>query len=133
MTEDLKRLGDHLRQVRLKMHYTLRDVENTTSIRLVHLEAIEEGAAQNSLAPAYIQGFIRQYAQFLGMDSEALILEYPGAFRAFCERHDFAYGIGTLEMRSSSHGGIKWLPNLLWAGIIAVALFAGFWIFTKTV
>lgn len=118
MHDDSKRLGGYLRQVRENLHYTLRDVEDSTSIRHVHLEAIEQGNEHFELAPAYIQGFIRQYAQFLGLDSETLIQEYPGAFRSFCERHEFAYGIGTLEMRSASHGGIKWLPNLIWALII---------------
>lgn len=107
------------------MKLTLKEVENSTSIRSGFLQAIEEGNITNFLAGVYALGFIKQYASFLGFDIEQIMKENPEAFRMRGQMYEFNYGIGTLEMRSSLSGGIKWLPSLLWAaGIAAVVIIA---------
>lgn len=130
MNEDLKKLGAYLEQVRQGMDLTLKDVEGATSIRFCYLEAIEKGSAEEHLSQAYVHGFIRQYVQFLGLDLDDLMRDFPGAFRLCTEKHDFAYGIGTLEMRGSAHGGVKWVPNLVWGATLALIIIAG-WYFGK--
>ncbi|MEK7339558.1 MAG: hypothetical protein AABZ92_02450, partial [Verrucomicrobiota bacterium] len=40
----------------------------------------------------------------------------------FIQLNEFSYGIGTLEVRGSMGGGIKWLPNLLWVAVAAFVL-----------
>ncbi|MCB1082465.1 MAG: helix-turn-helix domain-containing protein [Chlamydiia bacterium] len=127
MTEDAVKLGELLKTKRKELNLSLKEVENATSIRSSHLESIEEGKEDAFLSPVYMLGFMRQYASFLGMDGEKLIQNHPDAQRIGKKTHDFAYGIGTLEKRGSTGGGVKWLPNLFWAlisvGIIAVAYF----------
>lgn len=130
MAEALKILGDALRAKREEMNITLKEVETATSIRSLYLQAIEEGRASHFISNTYALGFIRQYANFLGIDSEKLIKEYPDAFRQPCEKQDFAYGIGTLEVRGSPHGGVRWMPNLLWGGAFVVIAIAA-WYFAK--
>ncbi|HUD01693.1 MAG TPA: helix-turn-helix domain-containing protein, partial [Rhabdochlamydiaceae bacterium] len=51
-----------------------------------------------------------------------LVRDNAVAFRMPGEKHEFTYGIGTLEVRGSQGGGVKWFPNLLWAGLSAVVL-----------
>lgn len=116
MGEDVKKMGEHFRAKREEMSLSLKEVENATSIRMMYLQAIEEGRVAYFLSNAYALGFIRQYAGFLGFDSEKLAKEFPDAFRLPAEKQDFAYGIGTLEARGSPHGGVRWVPNLLWGG-----------------
>lgn len=130
MSEELKLLGEVLRTRRKEMNLSLKEVENATSIRSGYLEAIEEGNIAQFLSGIYTQGFIKQYAIFLGMDVDRLVKENPGAFRTTGEKHDFAYGIGTLEVRGSMGGGVKWFPNLMWAGGAAIILVAA-WYFAK--
>ncbi len=130
MSEELKRLGDLLRVKRKEMNLSLKEIENATSIRSNYLQAIEEGTVSEYLSGIYAQGFIKQYATFLGLDVDQLVRENPGAFRMAGEKHEFAYGIGTLEVRGSMGGGVKWLPNLLWAGLAAAILVAA-WLFAK--
>ncbi len=130
MSEGLKRLGEKFRLKREEMNLTLKEVENATSIRMLYLQAIEEGRVGHFLSTVYALGFIRQYASFLGFEHEKLAKEYPDALRLPSEKQDFAYGIGTLEMRSSPHGGIRWVPNLLW-GTLFVLLVIGAWYFAK--
>ena len=130
MSEGLKKMGDVFRLKREEMNLTLKEVENATSIRILYLQAIEDGRGGHFISNAYALGFIRQYANFLGFDSEKLIKENPDAFRLPAEKQDFAYGIGTLEMRGSPHGGVRWMPNLLWGGAFVLIAIAA-WYFGK--
>ena len=132
MAEGMKKMGDAFRAKREEMSLSLKEVENATSIRTTYLQAIEEGRIGHFLSTVYALGFIRQYAHFLGFEHEKLNKEFPDAFRLPPEKQDFAYGIGTLEMRGSPHGGVRWIPNLIWGvGFVAIAIAA--WYFAKFV
>lgn len=120
MEEEVKKVGQLFKVKREEKNLSLKEVENTTSIRVNYLEAIEEGKIEKFLSSVYALGFIRQYALFLGIDIDTVMQDHPLAFQLPVEKHDFAYGIGTLEVRGSLGGGIKWLPNLLWAIVLAV-------------
>ncbi len=122
MSEELKRVGTLFKSKRKELNLTLKEVENSTSIRSTYLEAIEEGSVQQFISGVYALGFMKQYANFLGIDMESMIRENPHVFRMPAEKHEFSYGIGTLEVRGSMGGGVKWLPNLLWAAAAALVL-----------
>ncbi len=128
MAEELKRLGDMLKTKRKEMNLSLKEVENATSIRSSYLEAIEDGSITDQIAGIYAQGFLKQYASFLGMEVEQLVKDNALAFVMPGEKHDFSYGIGTLEVRGSQGGGVKWFPNLLWAGLSAVVLVVAWYV-----
>ena len=128
MAEELKRLGDMLKSKRKEMNLSLKEVENATSIRSSYLEAIEDGSITDQIAGIYAQGFLKQYASFLGMEVEQLVKDNAVAFAMPGEKHEFTYGIGTLEVRGSQGGGVKWFPNLLWAGLSAVVLVVAWYV-----
>ncbi len=130
MGAELKGVGEIFREKREAQNLSLKEVENATSIRTGYLEAIEEGTIVDLVAGIYAQGFIKQYGTFLGVDVEKLIKENPVAFQMPGEKHEFSYGIGTLEVRGNVGGGIKWLPSLIWAGLTAVVLVVA-WYFAK--
>ncbi len=71
---------------------------------------------------------MKQYATFLGLEVEKLMKENPGAFQNPIAKQEFSYGIGTLEKRGSQSGGVKWFPNILWAGLSAVVLIAAWYL-----
>lgn len=125
MNEDIKRVGALLKAKRKELHLSLKEVENSTSIRSSYLEGIEDGRIHEFISSVYALGFMKQYAAFLGIDFEKIMQEHPMAFKIPSEKHEFSYGIGTLEVRGSMGGGVKWFPNLLWAaasvGVIVVA------------
>ena len=122
MNEDIKKIGELFKTKRKEMNLSLKEIENSTSIRSGYLASIEDGRIDQFLSPVYMLGFIRQYASFLGMDVDRIVQEYPQAFKLRGEKHDFAYGIGTLEVRGSLGGGVKWFPNLIWAALSAIVL-----------
>ncbi|PCI96144.1 hypothetical protein COB11_00250 [Candidatus Aerophobetes bacterium] len=130
MEEQFKKLGTLFRSKREEKNLSLKEVENSTSIRSNYLEAIENGKIEQALSAVYMLGFIRQYANFLGLEVDKIIAQYPEVFNKTSQKHEFDYGIGTLEVRGSMGGGVKWLPNLVWAGVSAVVLVL-LWYFAK--
>lgn len=126
VSEQLKKLGEQLRQKRNERSLSLREVENATSIRMNYLQAIEEGDLNKLISPVYAQGFIRQYANYIGFDAETLIKEHPDIF-SHHENQEFSYGIGTLEMRGNPGSGVKWVPNAVWIGAFVVILVAAWY------
>ena len=128
MTEELKHVGDIFKAKRKELNLSLKEAENTISIRSAYLEAIEDGQINEYISSVYALGFMKQYAQFLGLDIEGMIRDNPGTFRMPAEKHEFNYGIGTLEVRGSMGGGVKWLPNFIWAGAAALVLVAAWYL-----
>lgn len=114
-------LGDRLRRRREERHISLKEVENATSIRMGYLEAIEGGEIKKLPSPIYAQGFIKKYASFLELDGERLLKEHAHLLEELTEQHDdksdFAFGIGTVEVRGTAEGESRWKPGLLWIGI----------------
>ena len=127
MKESLKTLGEMFKQRRKEMNLSLKEVENGTSIRMSYLQSIEEGDVSKLISPIYAQGFIRQYAAFLGMDGEKVIREHPEIFNK-PEAQEFSYGIGTLEIRGNPGSGVKWFPNALWISLSVVVLVSAFYL-----
>jgi len=68
----LEALGSLLRQTREARGLTLTDVANDTFIRSQYLQALEEADLSRLPEPVYVQGFIKRYANYLGLDGEAL-------------------------------------------------------------
>ena len=128
--ETLKSVGETFKSKREEMHLSLKEVENATSIRQLYLQAIEEGRVSQFLSPVYAIGFIKQYAVFLGFDPDKLMKENPKAFQITSEKQDFAYGIGTLEVRGNPAGSVRRFPNLIWGGVVLLVLL-GAWYFAK--
>lgn len=128
MDTDAKKMGEIFRLKREEGNLTFRDIESATSIRSNVLEAIEEGNVQKFLTGVYMTGFIRQYALYLGLNVDKLTKDFPEVFHMPGKKHEFAYGIGTLEKRGSQSGGVKWVPNVLWILASVGILLAAWWL-----
>ncbi|MBM4415528.1 MAG: hypothetical protein FJ035_04600, partial [Chloroflexi bacterium] len=77
-----ERLGEWLRQARLRRGQTLDDIERTTRIGRVYLEALEAEQYDVLPAPAYVRGFARNYARALGLDADGARSRLPQALPA---------------------------------------------------
>lgn len=128
---DVKKLGDSLRQAREEKNFSLKEVENATSIRMSYLKAIEEGEVDKLISPVYAQGFVKQYAIFLGLEGENLIREYQACFGRM-DKQDFDYGIGTLEKRGNPGSSGRFMPLAAYS-IAAVAVLIVAWYFANYV
>ena len=123
MKEQHKNIGELLRQRRTEMNVSLQEAESATSIRVNYLQAIEEGHTDKLISPVYAQGFIRQYASFLGLDGDSMIRNNPELFARSKREPEFSYGIGTLEARGHPGSGVKWLPSAVWVISFGLLLF----------
>jgi len=75
MPEDIS-LGIFLKKSREERHIELDEVAEATRIRRHNLEAIENDE-WNKLPPqVFIKGFLKSYAEFLGLDKETVIHHY---------------------------------------------------------
>ena len=125
----MKTLGETFKIRRKEMNISLKEAENATSVRASYLSAIEEGDVSKMISPVYAQGFVKQYAIFLGMDSEKIAKDYPLIFNRH-ESQEFSYGIGTLEVRGNPGAGVKWFPNAIWV-LLTVAVLVAAWYLSR--
>ena len=69
-------VGAELHQARLTASFELQEVSNSLRIRRAHLEALEEGRYDDLPGAPYAVGFVRSYAKFLGLDSDAVVKRF---------------------------------------------------------
>ena len=70
MTRGGRTLGQTLRAAREAKGWDLARAERDTRIRTRYLVALEQGDYRDLPSPVYTRGFVRNYAQFLGLDPE---------------------------------------------------------------
>jgi len=72
----MKELGKLLKEKRLSKGLTYDAVHKAIKIQEKYLKAIETGDEKLFAAEVYYKSFVRSYANFLGLDSGALLKEY---------------------------------------------------------
>ncbi len=72
-----KTVGQKIRQKREDQSLTIEQAASTTRIRARYLEAIEANEFDALPSAAQLRGFVRAYAEFLGLDGEQLLAELP--------------------------------------------------------
>ena len=75
-------LGETLRQARLDKSVSLAEAARDTRIRRSYLEALEAEDVASLPPPVYTRGFLRTYAEYLGLNAQAMVdLYQPPARR----------------------------------------------------
>jgi cytoskeleton protein RodZ len=69
-------IGPTLREARMRARIDITEVEEATKIRAKYLRAIENEEWGLLPAPAFVKSFVREYADYLGLDSRLLVEEY---------------------------------------------------------
>jgi len=73
-------IGGSLREARLKRNLTPADVQKAIRIRDRYLQALEEERWELLPGDAYVKGFLRTYADYLGLDGSLYVEEYNSRF-----------------------------------------------------
>ncbi len=79
-------IGYSLRSARERQGLDLPEVELATKIRAKYIRAIEEDDFDSLPGDAYTRGFLRTYAEYLGLDGQTYVDEYASRFLS--SRHD---------------------------------------------
>jgi transcriptional regulator with XRE-family HTH domain len=73
-------LGSSLREARVRRGIALAQVAAETRIRARYLQALEEERFERLPGSAYAKGFLRVYADYLGLDGQLFVDEYNARF-----------------------------------------------------
>ncbi len=129
----LTEVGQRLAEARESRQISLEQAERDTRIRLKYLMAMEAGDFDTLPNPVVARGFLRNYAQYLGLDPEPLVEVLRSALPETATtlqrpRHE---GPSVLEMDLTAPrgGGLStWLSALLVVVLLAVA---GYWLWLQ--
>ncbi len=77
-----KSIGESLKSQREILGLSLDDVEQHTHLRMRYLKALEAGEMDDLPSPVQGRGMLKNYADFLGMDSEKLLLHFAEGLQA---------------------------------------------------
>lgn len=69
-------LGEKLKKLRSDKRISLNEVSRLTKIQIAYLEYLEEGEYEKLPADVYVKGFLRSYADFLGVDGQIMLKLY---------------------------------------------------------
>jgi cytoskeleton protein RodZ len=75
----LKHVGEQLREAREARGMSVEDVAQITKLTGSAVRAIEDGTASLLPAPVFVRGFVRAYAQTVGLDGHELTRMLDGA------------------------------------------------------
>jgi hypothetical protein len=73
-------IGNSLRTARERQGLGYPEIELATKIRAKYIRALEEEDFDSVPGDAYIRGFLRTYADYLGLDGEVYVDEYASRF-----------------------------------------------------
>ena len=113
----MARLGETLRAQREKKGITLEQAASDTRIREKFLKALEDSDYQTLPGTVYTKGFLRNYAEYLELDTEELVVQFhqerdqPEAPRAFKP-------IGPIMRRNLIFTPRVFVPVVVLAGIV---------------
>ena len=75
-------IGNSLREARLRRQIEFNQAELATKIRVKYLRALEDERFEQLPSQTYVKGFLRTYAEYLGLDGQLYVDEYNSRFVA---------------------------------------------------
>src|SRR5262245_12454989 len=73
---ELATFGEELRREREIRGISLKEISDDTKISKRFLEAIEKNDHKTLPAPVFTRGFVREYARYLGLNTEEMVNRY---------------------------------------------------------
>ena len=73
-------IGNSLREARLRQGLEFPELEQATKIRGKYLRALEEEQFEVLPAQTYVKGFLRSYADYLGLDGQLYVDEFNSRY-----------------------------------------------------
>jgi cytoskeleton protein RodZ len=117
------RVGILLRNCRLRAGLDLAEVAQSLRIRQPFLEAIESGRFEALPAPVYALGFVRSYAEQLGLDAEEIVRRFKSEIASFGAEAPLHFPVPIAGEGGTPKGAV-----LLLGAIIALGAYATWYI-----
>ncbi len=71
--ETILTAGECLKRKREELNISLKDISEKLKVKIGYLENLEKGNYEELPPDVYVKGFVKSYAQFVGLDSEKMI------------------------------------------------------------
>ncbi|MYL33213.1 helix-turn-helix domain-containing protein [Pontibacillus yanchengensis] len=121
-------IGSRLKEAREAKNLSLEDIQKETKIQTRYLQAIEKGNFGIMPGKFYTRAFIKQYAEAVGLDPEALMEEHKGELPSSSEEEYVQYTRLQRHKDEASNKGSavmsffpKFIIALMIIGIVVVA------------
>jgi cytoskeletal protein RodZ len=121
----MRQIGEMLQERREDLGLDLDEIGAMLRIKPGYLAALEQGRPHDLPGPTYAIGFVRAYADFLGLDSEAVLVRFKAEGAGLTARPDLALPV-PLGERSLPGGAL-----VLVALIVALCGY-GIWYYLST-
>ncbi len=128
--QPLGEIGSVLKTQRERLGFTIPNVENQIFIPERYLVAIENGNLEELPSTVQGKGMVKNYAQFLGLDPEPLLLNFADVLQKRLARS--REGIPAVKAPSSLRIRLRRFlasPTILWVGVViligSVSIWAG--------
>jgi len=118
-------IGTTLRDARVRRDISLQRAEDDTKIRVKYIQAMENEDFDVLPGGTYVKGFLRTYAEYLGIDYQLLLDEYNEHYGSGDHREHIIHAAGPAQgepaprSRSSQKN-----RNYVFVAILAVAIIA---------
>jgi Helix-turn-helix domain/RodZ C-terminal domain len=117
-------IGNSLREARLRKELDFPELEQGTKIRAKYLRALEDETFDSLPGPTYVKGFLRTYADYLGLDGQLYVDEYNvryGTGDEVLERR--VRSSATPRPRQRQHRRRrKFESNVVWFALVGIAV-----------
>ncbi len=111
-------IGNSLREARIRQGIDLAQAEGETKVRSKYLQALEDERFEVLPAEPYVKGFLRTYAEYLGLDGQLYVDEFNSRFASSDEPLPSVGPPRRPRQRASESS----LVVVALAGIVAVAI-----------
>ncbi len=126
-------IGEVLRITRIHYGKTLEDVESALRIRSYQITAIEQGDISNLPGKVYALGFVRSYAEYLGVDGSRAVELFKSQYMGGddediinIDSQNPAFPVHAFETKTPA----SWLVAL--SVLLAIAFFIGWGAYNKS-
>ncbi len=115
-------VGEILRRTREHYGQSLKDVENILRIRASQIDAIEKGMIASLPGRVYAIGFVRSYAEYLGLDGAKVVQLFKAQYMDPQPREALSFPVPASESKTPP----VWLALLGLVLLVAVFVFWGY-------
>ena len=126
-------IGSSLREARTRQGFDFTEMEFRTKVRAKYLRVLEAEQFEQLPGHTYIKGFLRTYAESLGMDGQLYVDEYNSRFvTGEDERPMRTRRVPTQSRRHRQHRESRLVVVAVTAMILLTALVIAAWKFGET-
>ncbi|MEP6910338.1 MAG: helix-turn-helix domain-containing protein [Actinomycetota bacterium] len=113
-------IGNSLREARLRQGLDFPEIEQATKIRGKYLRSLEEEQFDVLPAQTYVKGFLRSYADYLGLDGQLYVDEFNSRYvRGELEEEEVQQPFRPRGELLGSGGGLQGKAVILTIAVIA--------------